>query len=403
MSGTLDPVTFQARATALLQSADQSVALIPGIRLVDKWLNRYQLIPSTDRPPYRIARNGVADMVTGNVTKLETLNGSQLYQWATGGVWLADINGVWTACADPTKPVPIPPQPTPGGQFKVSNGQWVTGAGAVFKPRGVNVCYRRLWGDNQVDLGRVSLAALKRAYPSGLNFVRFACHGENPLPDPVDPTMRQWIADLTGAGIVVMIDLHYTGNAVSANDARSNGWLAGMASANGANPLVWYETQNEPHGAGSAISAMMRGQYLAIRSTGNQNPVLFCDGNPGSEITGMNPADFADMHNVGFDAHCYGWMTDQWQSVLASLGKFKSADGTMPIACLEFGDGGGSEAQDGNWQQNITTALAHPGGWAAWMINWMASPADCLWAAPFDGSRINPGFGQMVHDAIVAG
>jgi hypothetical protein len=108
------------------------------------------------------------------------------------------------------------------------------------------------------------------------------------------------------------------------------------------------------------------------------------------------------MKNVGWDSHCYGWMTDRWQEQLNATAKYKSQDGNIPTVCAEFGDGGGSNQRDGNWVQNVQTATANPGGWAAWMVNWAMDNADCLWAEPLDGSVIQADYGRMIHDAIVA-
>jgi hypothetical protein len=148
----------------------------------------------------------------------------------------------------------------------------------------------------------------------------------------------------------------------------------------------------------------MKGQYQAIRNAGNPNPILLSGGDFGDEVDGMNPADFAGMQNAGFDAHCYGWMTPRWPDYLNSLSRYKSQDGAMPVLCCECGDGGTSDAIDGNWQQNMQVALSNPGGFAAWMVNWTdAQPADCLWQAPFDGSAVTSPYARMVHDAIAAG
>jgi len=238
MSGTLDPATFQARAITMLSSGNGSKAVSPGTRLTDRFLNRYELVASTTRPPYAIRRNGTLDPITGGVSWLGIYTG-QLYQWtATGGCYVADVAGAWTAAADPTKPPPPPPPPPPPGSlYKVSNGRIYAPDGTAFRAKGVNVCYRRLWGDNQVDLGRVTPARLRGAYP-GLNFVRFACHGENPLPAPNDAQVVAWVNDLTASGIIVEIELHYTGNAVSSGDTRANAWLSGMAGTFKANPRV---------------------------------------------------------------------------------------------------------------------------------------------------------------------
>jgi hypothetical protein len=367
-------------------------------KLTDSAGNVFQLFASAAAATgNQIMINGVLDPVTQQVTALEAHNGVCFQQARTPAQWWDYIAKAWIPTTDPNvKP------PQPGSLYRVQNGQIYDPSGKPFRAKGVNVCYRRLWGDNQVDLTRVSLAALKRAYPTGLNFVRWACHWENPLPPSSDPVAAQWVSDLTGAGIIVLVDLHVTGNAIDQNDQRANGWLADWATWGKNNPRVWFDTQNEPQGSGAAVSAMMQGQYNAVRNAGNGSPILLSTGMFGDGLDGMNPAYFNAMKNVSWDSHCYGWMTDRWPEQMNALAKYKSQDGNIPTICGEFGDGGGSNQRDGNWVQNVQTALANPGGFGAWMINWAMDNADCLWADPLDGSVIQADYGKMVHDAIVA-
>ena len=406
MSGTtLDAATFQARAITMLSSGNGSRAIAPGIRLTDRFLNRYELVASTTRPPYAIRRNGMLDPVTGGVSYLGIYTG-QLYQWtAAGGCYVADAAGAWTAAADPTKPPPPPPPPPPPGSlYKISGGRIYAPDGTAFRARGVNVCYTQAWGSGAIDIGRVTPQRLIASLP-GLNFVRFACW-RGALPSPQDAAVIAWVNALTAAGVVVEIELHYTGNAVAASDATANAWLSGMAGTFKANPRVWYGTQNEPHGGGAAISAMMKGQHDAIRSVGATAPVMLCCGDPMGEITSMDHAAIAAMSNVVWDMHYYGWMPANgitWAACVAALGAYMSKDGAIPVLCLETGDGGGSSAQDGNWSTVLSQSLNNRDGFAAWMVNWVSDAADCLWSAPFDGSVIQSPYGTLVANAIRSG
>jgi len=401
MSGTLDPATFQARAITMLSSGNGSRAISPGIRLTDRYLNHYELVASTTRPPYAIRRNGVLDAITGGVTAIGIYTG-QLYQWtAAGTCYVSDMAGAWTAAADPTKPAPPPPPPPPPGSlYRVSNGRIYAPDGTAFRAKGVNVLYTRPWGsDGGVDITRVTSARLRASLP-GLRVVRFAC---SPLPSVNDATVTNWIDDLTANGVVVVMDPHYSQNAISPTDPACTAFLSGFAARYRTNPLVWGASQNEPHGSG--ISPMMLGQYNAWRNAGNNSPFMLCPGNPGSEVTTMNPADFAGMTNVCWDVHNYGWALGGglWPGYLTSLGVFRSRDGVIPLTCLETGDGGGSSAVDGNWQDVFNIALGFDiTAW--WMVNWTNQwPADLIWDAPFDGSKIHPGYGQMVANAIRSG
>lgn len=396
MSGSLDAATFQARTIAILKSPDGTAANISGRVLTDQYLNRYDLVASTARPPYVIRCNGVPDTRTGNVVSIQ-ITGGQLYQTAqSGGVWVADTAGNWTQTS-----IPTPPQPTPSGGFTVSNGRLVDAKGNPFRAKGVNVNYTQVWGNGAPDIGRVNRACLQHAFP-GINFVRFACWG-GALPPVGDAATVAWVSDLTANGIVVLMDLHYTGNAISPYDGTASAWFAGWSKQFAGNPMVWWDTQNEPHGSG--ISAMQAGQYNAIRSGGSTSPILLCCGDPGGELTGQNPADYASMHNVAFDMHYYGWMPSNghpWSEVLGELAGYRSADGVIPVLCCETGDSTDGNTRDGNWQQVLASSLGNAAGFACWYMNWNSQGADLLLAAPFDGSALTD-YGSLVRNAITSG
>jgi len=356
-------------------------------------------------PGRQIAINDTLDPITANVKQLQIKAGPAQQVTNSGGVWnYGGTPGSWTNVT-PAPPPPPPPQPIPAsGLYKVSNGRIYAPDGTPFRARGVNVCYTRAWGDGSIDIGRVTPARLLAAFP-GLSFVRFACW-RGALPSPQDAAVIAWVNALTAAGVVVEIELHYTGNAVAASDATANAWLSGMAGTFKGNPRVWYGTQNEPHGGGAAISAMMKGQHDAIRAVGATAPVMLCCGDPMGEITSMDHAAIGAMSNVAWDMHYYSWMLSNgmnWAPICSALAAYQSKDGAIPVICAETGDGDGSSARGSNWQSVLQQSLNNPGGFAAWVVNWVSDQADCLWAAPFDGSVIQSDYGQLVANAIRSG
>jgi len=77
--------TLSARVTVLEHttppvskvSPDGSFVVIPGSTLTDKNLAGYSLVADTVRPPFRVARGGTTDPVTGNVSKIGIYNQGQ--------------------------------------------------------------------------------------------------------------------------------------------------------------------------------------------------------------------------------------------------------------------------------------------------------------------------------------
>lgn len=371
--------------------------------ILDDWMNAYTLVATAGKGN-QIAKNAAIDPPTQNVTKLGILS-RKVHQQNQAGAWYVDTatgktnTTAWAQESDPTAPAPQPPS----GAFRVSGGKIVDSKGNAFRAKGPNCNYTQVWGNHQVDLDRFSLANLQRAFP-GLNFVRFANWGGQLAPVGDAKTVA-WTNDLTSHGVVVMYDLHYTGDAISPSDATANGWFNGWAGFWKANPMVWFASQNEPHGYGTNISAMMKGQYNAVRSAGSSAIMLLACGNPGGETTGMAQSDFASMTNAAFDAHYYGWMPQNgisWQEILHELSGFHSQDGAMPVLCLETGDSTDGNNRDGNWQDVLNQSLSNPAGFACWYWNWDTNGADRLLAAPFDGSQLTD-YGQVVRSAIQSG
>ena len=331
----------------------------------------------------------VTDVVTRQVNRLYARGGvcHQDAQASRSSWGYTGTPAAWVAEADPTKP------PSSSGIYKVANGRVVDPTGKPFRAKGVNVCFTQVWGNHQVDIGRVNLALLQRAFP-GLNFVRFANWG--PLCDPSDPVVTAWVKALTDAGIIVEVELHYTGDAIAGNDPTATDWFKRCVTAWKDNARVWWGTQNEPHGA--AISDMMWGQYQTIRNAGATSPIALCPGNPGAEMTGMNASYFAQMTGVFFDLHYYGWIPAAgitWANLCGQTSGFRSRDGQIPIFCLEYGDATDGKHRDGNWMDVLNTVFAIPDGSAAWMVNWGSGGGDELLAAPFDGRTLTD-YGKLV-------
>jgi Cellulase (glycosyl hydrolase family 5) len=400
MSGTLDAATLRARSIGLQTWGDGSKAYPLGIRLVDHYVNCYELVTSIDTAAFfnQAQRNTRHHYGSGYVARIYN-NDQQCHQWTPEGTcYVADASGASALAADPTK-LPLPP-PAPGSAFHVSAGQILDPTGKVFRARGVNVSYTRLWGDGKVDLTRCTGPMLRRTFP-GINFVRFA-NWNGALSDPADPTVAGWVADLALNGIVVEVELHYTGNAIAPNDPIACAWLARWAKAYANNPMIWYGLQNEPHG--SRIAAMQAGLYAAVRSAGATAPVLLCCGNP-NENVGLDKSVYAAMTNVAFDMHYYGWMVDKgysWSSICATLAQYTSQDGVLPVLCLETGDSTDGRVRDANYRVVLGESLANKAGFAAWFMNWnVTGEADRLLAAP-DGSALTD-YGQMVRTAIQVG
>jgi hypothetical protein len=351
---------------------------------------------------------------TAAVTRLMTWGG-HIYQtspnassYGSPGWWKGTVTATTVTWAEVPGDPSLPP-PVTSGRFLVAAGTVTDPSGKAWRANGINCLYRQVWGNGGVDLARFSAAALKRGFP-GLNFVRFAdlySYGLNQAAHPAtDATVRNWVADLNAAGIVVYAEVHYTGN-YATGQALTDGctWLTEWANFGKGNPMLWLGTQNEPHGDAGGISRMMRIMYNAVRATGNLNPVLFCTGNPGAEIIGMDAAQFADTDNTGFDPHYYGWNPAngvRWQDILNQCAAFHNKQGPMSSLCLETGDATDGNYQDANWEDVLNQSLNNACGSAAWWANWAhGNGGDELLAAPFDFSHLTA-YGTFVRDAMHA-
>jgi hypothetical protein len=337
-------------------SPDGAMTNVPGYTLVDKFLAKWALVVDTVRPPNRISHNGVVDPVTGNVSSIGIFNGGQLYQWAPGGVWVADSAGAWTQTTDPTAPAP-----QPGSLFKVSGGQIHKPDGTVFKGTGVDIwwtCFSSR--DGGVNQGAEIIsdwntgAPLLEAFPK-LNIIRLACFMESSGLGgfPTQAELQQLVDFCTRKKIVLLLDPHdYSGgsnwvyNWQDGSLATAEKWVATMGAAWKANPYVWTQTENEP---GTPNADEINTLYDAWRNAGNPNPVII--GWVTYGYTDRVDRGITDrMTNVGIDVHFYAMtagsdnMNEQdhinkANEIEAQIrGAYRSADGEIPVGCYEFGD-----------------------------------------------------------------
>jgi Cellulase (glycosyl hydrolase family 5) len=340
---------------------------------------------------------------SANVAVLEKWQAGAYQANTDGHWWSSDTssgNVAWVAAPNGSPSGPTPPA---GAVYQVGPAGIVAPNGAAFRANGINVLYRQVWGNGQVDIGRITGAKLKQGFGAAFNFVRFAdlyTYGLDSAAHPAtDATVRNWIADLTGHGIVVYAEVHYTGNAATGQaltDACT--WLAEWGTFAKDNPLIWLGAQNEPHGDPRTISAMMASMYHAARNTGFAGPFGLCTGNPGNEIQGMNPADFANMDNAFFDPHYYGWLPSNGISYAALCEQhaaFHNRQGQMACLCLETGDATDGNNRDANWQDVLRQAFGNRDGAAAWMDNWNDGGADRLFASPYDATALTD-YGMFV-------
>ena len=408
-------------------SPDGTTTQTPGVVLIDKHLAKWALVADTVRPPNRISYNGAVDPVTGNVSKIGVYSGGQLFQWATGGVWVADGNGAWTATADPTLP---PPQP--GTLYKVANGQIYDPAGKVFKARGPNVKFLN-WPDNQDEIIHFAIADKATCNPllstfPGTTAIRLDCFEAMSQFGVAQPAaLYPWIDALVAKGVVVEVECHVYPGVLQGNDLNQVcAWYAALAAHYKDQPRVWWGTQNEPDPNTGDVNAMLRGIIGAIRGAGNNSPIMICV----DSYNGLDGAFLAQQHNLVWDQHFYGWTsgysTDQ-NTVNANLlgywqtsQQYRSADGVIPMIVGEFGTAGYwnpdhgfvAEGQgiDANWQQVLTAVYTAPylSGYLQWNYNTpntsTGSPIiDLLLLPPYDGSGVTRYGGQQLRAAIASG
>ena len=296
------------------------------------------------------------------------------------------------------------------GAYHTTNGQIIGPNGTAFVARGIDV----MQGNDP------SSAVLQQDFP-GINFVRLAVYNYE-SPD----TLLAYVNDLTSHGIVVELEDH-NNNAGGAGGSQGQiftgqalttelNWYSAVGAAFKNNPNVWFGTNNEPSSTNSAgqndpaaLSHWQAQTVQAVRDAGNNNPVLIEANSwgPGGTNVGYDPAAYANLHNVIWDVHYYGWLskysTDQAtvSSTLAGMisdtRQITGADGTMPVIIGEYGNSTTGTTFDANATQVITAVQQSGVGSVAWAW-YPGSPGDGL----NDGGNGLSAYGQQVAAGIAA-
>lgn len=245
--------------------------------------------------------------------------------------------------------------------FQTSNAEIIGPNGSPFVAKGLNL-YDSQMGDASQILAD---------FP-GLNFIRLNVYSyQSPS------AYAAFIQTMTAKGVVVELEDHTNtaGNAGGGQGTAYTGqqltnelnWYSSMASAFAANPYVWFGTDNEPPQAG--LTQWEQQTYNAIRSAGNQNPIMMelpGGGDPTVSPAGlgMNLSAYTSMTNIIADPHFYGWSsgysTDQ-QTVNSALNNLTtgaetiiSASGPVPVIIGEYGPATDGQNTDPNASQVLT-------------------------------------------------
>lgn len=322
---------------------------------------------------------------------------------ANAGGWFTLNTGGWTVSAAPaaaaTQPAttsatkaaatPAIPAPAvcgngvPSGAFHVAGGQIVGPNGKPWIARGIDV--------HDYDLASAA-SAITSAYP-GTNMIRVASYMTMGPSDFADI-----VSQLTSKGIVVEFS-DYTNTTgqdwgggqgeifTGATLANESAWYASMAKYYANNTYVWFGTDNEP-AEGAGLSAWHQATYNAIRSAGNNNPILIdpAGWDPASMQINADQSIYGQMTNIIWDPHIYSNSgnptTDlnadmTWaKGTVTQTQSIQSADGIVPAIVGEFGVGGGPDPID-MVQTVINMAVGGvSSGLAAWA--WDTSPPNVL-------------------------
>ena len=274
------------------------------------------------------------------------------------------------------------------GSFQVANGQIYTPFGKPFHGYGCAVWDNNLFGSSHVGdviTGGATLAATIRSALPGMNLCRVASLTQAVgFRDPA--TFAPFINNMTAAGVVCVIENHdpnhsvYTGAALMTDTT----WYKNCATYYASNPLVLFQSMNEP-GGGAGMSAQMQAEYAAVRAGGNTG-TFFCEAGVGAAGGYVGPVQFDSttvfptMHNIAWDYHTYSnsgatlksvaqCLADQ-ATMIAEFQAIQSADGVMPVVSLEWrGNSVGGSVLDAGGDNETTanftnTSLA---GFSAWL------------------------------------
>lgn len=309
-----------------------------------------------------------------------------------------------------------PTPPIPG--FSISQGQIIGPDGKPWLASGINI--------NDWQVGDATAGKVHKLIP-GTNVLRVNVHSPFPTPASLKP-----LVDAMTARQTVMIFEDHDGISAppktGADLTAESAFYSAMAAANKDNPYVWFGTYNEP-GNGSnlaAITVQEVATYNAVRNAGSNAFVLMEEpsgGNPqlvGSQAKGydgkgpLTVAAYATMHNIIWDLHYYGWVTNgntdptvvkaglmgsvaNAQGILAAQ-SIQSADGLVPVIIGETGNSSSGDAVDANGA--VVDDVVGKSGYGYIFWGWNPDPNGDQFTA--DGVNPTPVYGKQVQAIIAA-
>jgi hypothetical protein len=269
-----------------------------------------------------------------------------------------------------------PPNKHSMGAFHVSGGKIYDPTGAVFFAKGINVRPDAMWGSwgAQYIPNATDAANILSQFP-GLNIIRFAltsgcvarpAEGVAITYQQVDP----FIQYMTSHHVVVEIEDHMSWGTTGVSNLPTGtqltteyNWYTSYASYYKNNPYVWFGTMNEPHDDTAANTVNQEvSTYNAIRSAGNNNPIMLQDawGTSGFPTA----SSYASMTNVIWDLHFYPnhasttavdqtTFNNDVAAKINSIQTVTSADGVVPVFVGEYGPATTGGGRDVNYSQDI--------------------------------------------------
>jgi hypothetical protein len=262
-----------------------------------------------------------------------------------------------TTPAEVTPPVVTAPG-VATGNFSVQNGKIMGPDGQPFVAKGVAV-----YAADAANQAQAIFAATPN-----LNFIRLAATPSTDSPASVQAAI-QAIHALNPQAVVEVEDHTSPGTDGTTSNVLSGdaltaetNWYAQIAAANKDNPYVWYGTANEPNNPGDqqAVVNQETAIYNSVRGAGAQNMMMLeSAGGWDSSPMQANPGAYANMSNVAWDVHYYGWKSNgstsladnvnALQQMVGSFNGITEAGGqAMPVLVGEYGNSTTGQGVDNN-------------------------------------------------------